>query len=257
MTVAGLMRKSKYSHNILRTGDIMTDAPFTVLNSEMHNTTIQLPLPTNLSSSMGANWQQEQVSKLSMLGRHNKKEIGEIIGSYKDGLGGKMDKVLAGIINRGNQDVQELWARSKKTSSLLGGARIATNPNNEMLFNGMSFKSYSFSFTLVPYRQKDSDDIQKAIREIQKASAPEMRGEKMFMEYPETWWITFMSGSDSGNDYLMKLNECCCTNVGVNYTPQGDSRNMHDKNAPLSVELTLDFTEIYIPTKETIEDYNG
>jgi hypothetical protein len=55
----------------------------------------------------------------------------------------------------------------------------------------------------------------------------------------------------------MKINECCCTGVSVNYTPYGDSTNMHEKNAPLSVELTLDFTEIFIPSKENIEEYNG
>ena len=81
------------------------------------------------------------------------------------------------------------------------------------------------------------------------------------MEYPDSWKIKFMSGEKGGgggNEYLMKINECVCTNVGVNYTPQNDSSNMHEENAPLAVELTLDFTEIIIPSKETIEDnYNG
>ena len=122
-----------------------------------------------------------------------------------------------------------------------------------MLFKGMQFKSYSFTFMLVPYKKKDSDNIQQAIREIQKASAPEMRGAKMFMEYPETWFITFMSS----NKYLMKINECCCTGISVNYTPTTDSSSLHEENAPLAVELTLDFTEIFIPTKEIIDTYNG
>ncbi len=256
MTVAGLMNKSKYSHNIIRTGDIMTNAPFTVLNSEA-GTTIQLPLPVNLTSSMGADWQQESVGMLQYWGKHNKNKLSEIAGSYKDGMAGQIDGLAANIINNGNKDVQEIWARTKSSSSKVGGVRLGENPRNEMMFKGMQFKSYSFTFMLVPYKQKDSDSIQQAIREIQKASAPAMRFEKMFMEYPETWWITFMSGSSRGNEYLMKMNECCCTNVAVNYTPQSDSSNMHEDNAPLAVELTLDFTEILIPTKETTEKYNG
>ncbi len=258
MTVAGLMSKSKYSHNLYRAGDVMTDAPFTVLNSESTNTIIQLPLPMNLASSLGADWQQEQVSVLGMMGRHNKDKVNDVLSStsYKDAFG-KIDSIAAEVINQGNKDVQELWARSRETRSVLGGMRLATNPRNEMLFNGMQFRSYSFTFSLVPYRKKDSDDIQKAIRAIQKASVPAMRGEKMFMEYPETWFIKFMSGEKNGNEYLMKINECCCTNVGISYTPQGDSKNMHENNAPLAVELTLDFTEIFIPTKENIEEFNG
>lgn len=259
MSVAGLMNESKYSHNVIRTGDIMTNAPFTVLNSEMTNTVIQLPLPVNLNSAMGADWQQEQVSVLGMLGRHNKSRVEDILGSssYKDAIK-TLDSIGANIINQGNKDVQELWARSKGTSSELGGMRLALNPRNEMLFNGMQFKSYSFTFVLVPYRKEDSKNIQNAIRSIQKVSAPAMRGEKMFMEYPETWFVTFMSGSaGSGNEYLMKMNEACCTNISINYTPNGDSHNMHEENAPLAVELTLDFTEIFIPTKENVEKYNG
>ena len=253
--VAGLMNKSKYSHNIIRAGDIMTKAPFTVLNSELTNTVIQLPLPTNLSSSMGADWQQQQVSTFGMLGRHNRDGINDLMGatSIKDAIT-RLDTIAGSVLSQGNKDVQELWARSKNTKSQLGGMRVAMNPRNEMLFNGMQFKSYSFNFMLVPHRKKDSDDIQEAIRSIQKVSAPSMMGEKMFMEYPETWFITFMSGEEQGNEYLMKMNECCCTNVGINYTPQGDSHNMHEDNAPLAVELTLDFTEIFIPVKETIDD---
>lgn len=260
MTVAGLMNTPKYSKNIIRTGDIMTNAPFTVLNSEM-GTVIQLPLPLNLSSNMGADWQQQEVGAFRFLAMHNKgatAKIFENASSYKDILS-NLDQGAADIIKQGSDDVKSLIARSRNSNSQLGGAKMSMNPRNEMLFNGMQFKSYSFNFMLIPYRKDDSDSIQKAIREIQKASAPALKGEKMFMEYPDTWKIKFMSGdSGGGNEYLMKINECVCTNVGINYTPQNDSTNMHKDNAPLAVELTLDFTEIIIPSKETIEDnYNG
>lgn len=261
MTVAGLMDTSRYSHNTIRTGDIGTDAPFTVLNSDATNTVIQLPLPDNLTSAMGSDWQQDKVSAIGMLGRHNKDKSSDMLSStsFKDAIH-KLDVHAANALKDSNKDVQAVWSRMTGTRSELGGLRLALNPRNEMLFNGMQFKAYSFTFSLVPLIQRDSENIQQAIREIQKASAPAMRFEKMFMEYPETWWVTFMAGGGrgSGNNYLMKLNECCCTNVSVNYTPQGTTANMHDGNAPLAVELTLDFTEIFIPTKETIDEgYNG
>jgi len=258
MTVAGLMNKSKYSHNIIRTGDIKEDAPYTVLNSEF-GTTIKLPLPVNLASNMNADWQQESVNIAKYMMMNNKGSINQ---SYKDIISnlpaaGEMTvSALKGAWGGFKDDVGQIIARTGSNSKK-GGLKVAVNPKVEMLFNGMQFKSYSFSFMLVPYRKEDSDEIQKAIIEIQKASAPEMRGAKMFMQYPETWNIKFMSGS-GGNEYLMKINECCCTSVGVNYTPQGDSSNIHEDNAPLAVELSLDFTEIFIPTKDTIEEgFNG
>ena len=257
MTVAGLMNKPKYGNNIIRTGDIMTNAPFTVLNSEM-GTIIQLPLPNNLSSNMSAEWQHESVNMFRYQTMHNKKNIQDMLASssIKDVLT-KLDAAGADIINRGSDDIKSIIARSKNSRSKMGGLKVVSNPRNEMLFNGMAFKTYSFDFTLVPYKKKDSDAIKDAIKQIQLASAPSLRGEKMFMEYPETWFIKFMSGSKDGNKYLMKINECCCTGVNVNYTPNGDSSNLHEDNAPLAVELTLDFTEIFIPTKESIEEYHG
>lgn len=261
-TVAGLMSTPKYAKNIFRTGDIKKNAPYTVIQTDVGGSTIVLPLPINLTSQMGADWQQEGIGIIRSALIHNKDIGKDILGSksYKDILS-IMDIKGAEAIRGGNKDVKAIIARSRNTKSTLGGTRITGNPRNEMLFQGMPFKSYSFNFNLVPYQKSDSDSIKEAIKAIQLASAPELRGEKMFMEYPNTWFITFHGGDDEGGDgnkYLMKLNECACTAINVNYTPQGDSSNLHEENAPISVELGLEFTEIFIPTKDTInKGYNG
>jgi hypothetical protein len=260
MSIAGLLNESKYSHNKYRAGDISTDAPYTLLSSETTRDTIILPLPTNFSSATGMDWQQEEVGILKSQIMHNKNKMADIEAmSYKDifnniGITGTLEKGWGAA----KEDLKKIRARTKSVSKM-GGAKVAKNPTVEMLFKGMQFKSYSFNFVLVPLRESDSDDIQKVIRVIQKASAPEMIGLDMFMAYPETWFINFIGpgGNYEGNEYLMKINECCCTNIGINYTPQGDSSNMHKNNAPLAVELTLDFTEIFVPSKESIEKFNG
>jgi hypothetical protein len=257
MSVAGLMNKQKYGGNIYRLGDLMTNAPFTVLNSE-NGTVVQLPLPINLNSSMNADWQQENVSIPRFQLMHNKEAINntDIPKSFKDFwqlTKGVANSVVSAGKNFMSDDIQAIRARTKSRSKL-GGLKTALNPRMEMLFNGMQFKSYTFDFSLVPKSKKDSNDIQKAIEEIQRASVPSLLGEKMFMQYPETWFIKFMAGEGDGNKYLMKINECCCTGVTVNYTPHGESYNIHEENAPIAIELTLDFTEIFIPTKETIDE---
>ena len=260
MSVAGLLNTPKYTQNIIRVGDIGRNAPHTILYSTQ-GTVIKLPLPINLSSAQGSDWQQQQVSAMGMVGRHYGKEMKSMAndvmsaGSLKDGL----SKLGVDMFKQADADMASVLMRAEESKSQLAGLKLATNPRNEMLFNGMQFKSYSFNFNLVPMRKEDSDSIQTAIRTIQRASAPSMKGAKMFMTYPDTWNITFMSeGSNEGNEYLMKINECCCTNVGVNYTPQGSSNNLHKNNAPLAVELSLDFTEVVIPTIETIDEgYNG
>ncbi len=250
------MSKSKYSHNIHRTNGITEDVPYTRLKSEF-DTEIILPLPQNLSSSMSADWQQESVSIAKSALMHNKDAINNMTmpESYKDILSA-IPSSIGSMYNEAKEDVKSVLARTK-SSSTIGGLKVVMNPRNEMLFQGMQFKNFSFVFLLVPYKEDDSATIQEAIRIIQKASAPEMKGAKMFMQYPETWFIEFYDGLNEGNEYLMKINECCCTGISINYTPQSDSSQMHYRNAPLAVELSLDFTEVFIPTKETLEKFNG
>ncbi len=259
-TVAGLLSKSKYSKNIYRTGDIGKNAPYTVMTTDNGETVVTLPLPTNLSSQMGADWQQEGVGAIKYQLRQNKELASDLWDaatalSYND-IFKVLDQQGAKMIRSGNEDVKALKARATRTNSRIGGNIFTKNPRNEMLFTGMPFKSYSFNFNLIPYKKSDSQDIHNAIRAIQRASAPAMAFEKMYMEYPHTWFVDFFAGgeSENGNKYLMKLNECCCTSVNVNYTPQGDTVNLHEDNAPVAVELSLELTEIIIPTKETIDE---
>ena len=255
-TVAGLMNTPKYAKNVIRTGDIGANAPRTVLTTDTGGFTIVLPLPVNITSQMGADWQQEGVGILKSYGMHNKAEIRELIDStqsYTDVMRA-LDQKGAEIIRNTNKDVKAIMARSRDTNSLLGGLRLKANPRNEMLFQGMPFKSYSFQFNLVPMREQDSQAIHRAIHTIQYASSPDMKFEKMFMEYPNTWFIKFLSNDGDGNRYLVKINECACTGINVNYTAQGDSSNMHKENAPIAVELGLEFSEVFIPSRGTIQE---
>lgn len=256
MTIAGLMAKPKFSQGVIRTGDIKLDAPYTELKSEF-GTIILLPLPQNLSSSISSDWQNQSVESWKFQLMHNKDAINSasMPSSFKEAFA-KLSGAASSMYNEASADVQEIFARTK-SSSKIGGMKVVQNPRNEMMFQGMQFRSFNFNFTLVPYNEKDSGNITQAIKEIQKASVPELRGAKMFMQYPETWNIKFHDGDRRGNDHLMKINECCCTGIDVNYTPQGDSSSLHRMNAPLAVELTLGFTEMFIPTKENIDEFHG
>ena len=247
-TVAGLLNRSKYTAPSIRTGDFGTNAPSTVLRSVVSGTTIQLPFPMNMSSTMNAEWQQQGVSIMQSMFMHNKMNMPTgVFDALKSGA-----HAVAGAFNNGIADVKSLMARAFDRHSSVNMPGVSFNPRLEMLFEGMSFKSYSLNFMLVPMQASDSDNINQAIRQIQYASAPSLKVQKMFMEYPETWTVRFLDGNQDGNDYLMKINECCITQVDVNYSPNGNAYQTHEKNAPIAVELSLNLTEIIIPTKETI-----
>ena len=255
MEIAGLMDVPKFKHNVLRAGDVKTNAPSTILEGSS-GVVIRLPMPLNLNSSISTDWQQQEVSVAGYALKH----AGVSAGSFFDKVS-KMgataaleniwdaSKVMEGLGN----DAKSLMARSKESNSQVNGIKMALNPRMEMLFKGINFKSFQFQFMLVPLSQKDSEDIAEAVFQIQKACVPDLQFGKMFMSWPDTWNIRF----ESSEKYIMSINECCCTNIGINYTPNAQSSTMHPDNAPLAVELSLDFTEILISTKDNIDEYNG
>lgn len=262
-TIVQKMNTSKYGGGVLQCG-VHEKVPYTLLRSEF-GTNIVLPLPENLQSQTGMDWQQEEVGIGKYIMMENKKAMQAALGdALPSSLTDAIDRVksigaglgLKDIVGQSKEDIKQVYARTKSKSQK-GGLKIAVNPRKEMLFTGMEFKSYSFNFMLVPYNQKESDIIDEVIKKIQKASVPSLVGQKMFMMYPESWWIEFYTPEGKKSKYFMKIRESVCTGVNINYTPQSDTTNLHPDNAPLAVELSLDFTEISIPTKETINEYYG
>lgn len=263
LSISHKMNTSKYGGGVLHCG-VHENSPYTLLRSEL-GTNIVLPLPENLQSQTGMDWQQEEVGIGKYIMMENKKAMQSALGDVlPSSLSDAIDRVksigadlgLKDIIGQSKEDIKQVYARTKSKSQK-GGIKVSMNPRKEMLFTGMEFKSYNFNFMLVPFNQKDSDTINEAIKKIQKASVPSLVGQKMFMMYPDSWWIEFYTPDGKKSKYFMKIRESVCTGVGVNYTPQSDTTNLHVDNAPLAVELSLDFTEISIPTRETIDEYYG
>jgi hypothetical protein len=151
---------------------------------------------------------------------------------------------------------------SKMTNILEGNdaARLALNkagyvfnPNKQLLFRGIDFRTFQMSFTFTPYSRNESDDVKKIIKMFRSYAAPTIveEGGGMFFKPPAIFDIEFLfNGSDNKN--IPRLEKSVITNVDVNYAPNGWST--HNDGAPVQTIVTLDFQEMILIDKKKIDE---
>jgi hypothetical protein len=158
----------------------------------------------------------------------------------------------------------------------LQGVNKAINPQLQVMFRGVGFRTFQFDFLLTPYNKKEADDIKKIIHLFKFHSAPRIsKGNQYtgpeneagygieglnggfipnslgspFFEVPETFEIDFMY-KGARNPNVNRIAESVLTSVNVDYAPTGWAT--HNEGAPVQTRLTLQFQEIQIIDKSKI-----
>ena len=233
---------------------------------------IRLAVPNNISSSDNFNY--EQVSLLKDGGIA--KIANNAMGGGKDAVAGMTD-FFAGIAS--SMDVFGL----QNTLASTTGRRL--NPKEELLFNGPSLRSHTFTFNLFAKNQNDAENIVAIIDTFKKLSYPKTesvgefissainvdgaadflgRGGEVFV-FPHQWSITMQPGNkNNGFPYIPMA---FCTSISTNYSANGlttllkgdgrlleGGREVETENDDYfqSIELTLTFQDIAVATDETI-----
>ena len=156
------------------------------------------------------------------------------------------------IIGRGVSALTGL-AENDFVKFILNRAGYVFNPEAQVLFNGISFRSFSMSFTFTPYSKKEADDVKRIIRTFRAHAAPrkvkEVAG--MFFIPPSIFNIDFHF-KGKNNEYINKVGDCVIENIDVNYTPNGWSA--HNDGSPVQTVVTIQFKEIVLVDRDMIEN---
>jgi hypothetical protein len=156
----------------------------------------------------------------------------------------------------------------------LQGVNKAINPQLQVLFRGVGFRTFQFDFLLTPYNKKEAEDIKRIIHMFKYHSAPGItqttRPEGIdpegaagmsyfsrsssalgspFFEVPETFEIHFMY-KGARNPNVNRITESVLTSVNVDYAPTGWAT--HSEGEPVQTRLSLQFQEIQIIDKSKI-----
>ena len=196
-----------------------------------------------------------QTLKFNMQADYGAEEVGMITGAMAK---------LKDAVNSGNffgADLGSIAAQAGKavsgvgsfaTGGLMAGTGaalqrrtgIAPAAMQEMIFNGIDYRSFSFTFKFTPRSKKESDVVNSILHCIKDAMLPEKYGDGSSIaayKVPHEFVIRFMKGT-AINPYLDQIGLCACTGVDIDYG--SDKFSTHASGDPVSIDATLQFREL-------------
>ena len=271
---AKLIGAKGFGRNTLNNRVGQTRSGSLATKSVMNTGTIILQIPSDIKDGNTANYGESKMNTLTgaaagaMMGvmKSGATSVSMALGnmSTEEGLK-KIRNDIGGNLTAGDTDAlidaASMGLTVKATSSAMGifGANVSPeqllarssgqifNPNLELLFNGPSLRSFSFSFKMTPRSAQEARQCKLIIRSFKQNMAPKTGGDTIggsaiFMKTPNLFELRYRKGN-SDHPFLNKFKQCFLTNVSVNYTGEGVYAT-YDDATPISMQLDLQFKEI-------------
>ena len=228
---------------------------------------IALYMPGELSSESEIEWESGKSLVSAMGGTES------IVDTLNQGLtpgqegtaaieAGKMAlKGYASKIGRGIRESEAMNDIERLTGQI-------ANSHSEQYFNGIGFRSFSFSYKFQPSSHDETNIVRDIIRQFRRNALPEKSEGGLTSFYPSTFEIEFItphitslkkSGSnftkkqrvrkdESGtssyrNPYMPRLKQLVCTGCNVTYGSGGGAFSSFKDGAPVEIDMELSFTE--------------
>ncbi len=235
---------------------------------------IFLPIPENIQDSNAVNWGDDSINGLAAAGIKAVKGTIES-GDFMKGLTEQATNFGEGVFNAaGDKTTRDLASSffASKAVNILGGntsldgvlsrsSGQIINPNMELLFNGVTLRSFSFSFDLAPRDERESDTIKKMIRifkqnmQAKRSSDGTSNSSGLFLRSPNVFQLNYKTGRRNHN-FLHKFKPMALLNMAVNYTG-GGTYATYDDTTPVHMKLDLSFQELNPVYSEDYESEEG
>ena len=153
-------------------------------------------------------------------------------------------KVVSGVAG--------IFDPSDTAKLLLSKMGYAFNPQMQLLFDGIDFRTYSMTFTFTPYSKQEADNVRQIINKFRFHAAPKVfaGAAGFFFESPSVFDIKFFSGKTE-NKFINRVHRSVLESVNVNYAPNGWSA--HVDGAPTQMTMQLNFKEIELLDRNKIQ----
>jgi hypothetical protein len=213
---------------------------------------LRLPIPSNLLDVTNLSYtddKQESAQgaaiEAGLQGRNgigSSGGLGSIAAAAVGAVGGRAVETAAKLSNG-------VTGLSTAQSLQLGG--LAANPFMSVLFNAPEFKTHTFSWTLAPNNEQESNSVKEIINTFKSNMLPAMSPNAggTLLTYPNMAVINLYPDEE----FLYKFKPCVITSFSANFAKSGPSF-FRATNAPTEVEISVSFKEIEYWLKEDIED---
>lgn len=229
-----------------------------------------LYMPPSVIFTEGATWGQEAMGALGNAAKNlirSKGDVGKILSEFGQGVATPLAQAAAvgagGAIAGVFGAVATAIGGQGITSGVGAGLRVAQNPYEEQLFQGIPFRVFNFTFDFVATSYEEFQEVQNIIKMFRSHSRPTFTIERdrdgnqseALYSYPNEFAISFMHLADDDiykeNKFLPKLHNCVLTNISTNFAPDGWIA--HEDGEPINIVVQLAFTETKKNTRVDIE----
>ena len=182
--------------------------------------------------------------------------------SEAEGSRAKVEAALQGVVGATGRKAKEILGEFVSLAGVGDPVRfaakragMAVNPRSEAFYNAPQQRTFSFEFDFWPRNAEEAEAVEQIIAIFKYNSAPgfqppELGGSSMFST-PNYWRISYMFNNGE-NPHLNKIGACYCTDVVVDYAPDGQWTTF-PTGQPIHTKLTVSMLEDRIITKQDIE----
>lgn len=243
--------------------------------------TILLPMPDGLVDGNSVDWQAAEANSIALSAAGNIKQglqetnlradtlfnkpgefVDEAIKSGKSTVSNALNKLRDPQVKDAlsayftSQAVNVFGANVSADTLLSREQGIVLNPNKQFLFRGVNLRDFTFSFTLNPRNQQESEQIKAIINTFKRrmaaksSSSGNARG--LFIKSPDVFELEFKRGGRK-HPFLFTMKTCALKSIQVDYTRTGNYITYED-STPVQMSMTLNFGELSAIYSEDYSD---
>ena len=215
---------------------------------------IALYMPPSVKVSYNQTYDAEETGMVGDL------EAAGVAIAGAEGTAAKVEAALQGVIGSTARNAKKilgefvaLAGEGDPVRFLAKRAGVAVNPRSEAFYNSPQPRSFSFSFDFWPRSMEEAEAVDKIIAIFKYNSAPGFKAGTLGSVFttPNYWKISYMFNSTE-NKALNMIGACYCTDVDVDYSPDGQWTTFGD-GKPVHTRMTVNMLEDRIITKQDIE----
>jgi hypothetical protein len=142
----------------------------------------------------------------------------------------------------------------KIKDSYLWANQMVENPYVEVLFEGVSNRTFTFTFKFIAKSAEEQVMIKKIIDTLKFHRAPEKKLSKsnLYWSYPSTFDITFLNKQGQQNNWLFKISTCALTDLNIKQGGENHFASFED-GSPFMTVVTMSFIELSVLDKSLIK----
>ena len=215
---------------------------------------IWLPIPQQVSDSIQVDYAEDRLSPIQAAGmalastgiNDPGKMAGQIAQVLKDvttkgaGLSDQNINALQTVL--AGKAINQLGANVNPQSLITRSSGQILQSNLELLFNGVTLRTFPFVFDFTPRSGPESEMVRDIIRTIKMATCAK-QGDGLFINSPDLFQFQYVSGGENDHPFLNKFKIGVLENVSVDYTASGTYATYQD-GTPVHIRMSLTLKEI-------------